>query len=169
MACSTGDLCGGTYVDMHFIHHLSQRIGCLHSFLDENPSSLLSIHRWWEGVKSTFNGTTSATFDILSKLARAWETYESQHKSVQIPDSELAGWELCEREQQSTEMSDSEVDGNFDEVEFTAQDLMRIFDKVVNLILSLLERCCVHFLRGGEGNDGCWGFLWKSLLDEKIT
>jgi hypothetical protein len=71
-------------------------------------------------VKSTFNGTTSATFDIPSKLARAWEIYESEHKSAQKSDSEFGGWELCEREQQSTEMSDSEVDGKFDEVEFSA-------------------------------------------------
>ena len=148
MACSTGDLCGGTYVDMHFIHHLSQRIGCLHSFLDENPSSLLSILRWWEGVKGTFNGTTSATFDIPSKLARAWEIYESEHKSVQKSDSELAGWEVCEREEKSTEMSDSEVDGKFDEVEFTAQDLMRIFDKVVDQIIELIGKALRPFSKG---------------------
>ena len=148
MACSTGDLCGGTYVDMHFLHHLSQRIGCLHSFLDENPLSLLSILRWWEGVKCTFNGTTSATFDIPSKLARAWEIYESKHKSAKKSDGELGGWELCEREQQSTEMSDGEVDGKFDEVEFSAQDLMSIFDKVVDQIIELIGKALRPFSKG---------------------
>jgi hypothetical protein len=148
VACSTGDLCGGTYVDMHFIHHLSQRIRCLHSFLDENPSSLLSILRWWEGVKSTFNGTTSANFDIPSKLARVWEIYESEHKSAQKSDSEFGGWELCEREQQSTEMSDSEVDGKFDEVEFSAQDLRSIFDKVVDQIIELIGKALRPFSKG---------------------
>jgi hypothetical protein len=148
VACSTGDLCGGTYVDKHFIHHLSQRIGCLHSFLDENPSSLLSILRWWEAVKSTFNGATSATLDIPSKLARAWEIYESEHKSAQKSDSKSGGWELFERKQQSTEMSDSKVDDKFDEVEFSAQDLMNTFDKVVDQIIELIRKALRPFSKG---------------------
>ena len=84
-------------------------------------------------------------------------------------DSDLGGWEFCKREQQSTKMSDSEVDGNFDEAEITVEDLMSISDKVVDQIIMLIGDTTSIFEGGGEGNDGRWGFLWKSLLDEKIT
>ena len=99
-------------------------------------------------MKTTFNGTTSATLEIPAKLARAWEIYESKHKSAQKSDSKSRGWELCERKQQSTKMSDSEVDGKFDEVEFSAQDLMSIFDKVVDQIIELIGKALRPFSKG---------------------
>lgn len=73
---STGGLCGGTYVDSSFLLELSKRIHCLNRFLEENQTTILSLLRWWEGTKSTFDGTSSVIMEVPSKLAKAWEAHD---------------------------------------------------------------------------------------------
>jgi hypothetical protein len=73
---STGGIGGGSYVDENFLQHLGKRIGCLPEFLKANPLMELSMRRWWGEIKSTFDGTTSATYLVPVKLYKAWAVYD---------------------------------------------------------------------------------------------
>lgn len=108
---STGGVGGGSYVDENFLKHRSQRIGCLPQFLKANPLMELSIRRWWGETKSTFDGTTTATYLVPVKLHKAWEGYH--HQTLDMNASPKSR----------------------DEVELTVQQLRSIFDREVNRIV----------------------------------
>lgn len=115
VARSSGGLCGGTYVDQEFLNYMLQMVPCFEDFADSNPEAILALMSWWEGRKSTFsdNGRT-VIFHVPCKLAWAWEAYD-----------EANGNDLLE--------------GDYDKICFTAQDMRAIFQPVVSEILDLID------------------------------
>lgn len=113
---SSGGLCGGTYVDQSFMAFLREKIGCLEEFLVQHPEHEPKILGWWESAKSTFDGSPNfqAALQMSANLARAWEEYEK-----------ASSYDTCVTE--------------FDEVEFSCDDMKTIFDPVVDQNLSLIE------------------------------
>ncbi|KAH9538504.1 hypothetical protein CY35_15G009300 [Sphagnum magellanicum] len=113
---STGGLCGGTYVDRHFMIHLCERIGCLGKYLEQYPEYVPQLLNMWEGVKCSFGDPSTIGDDIelrLSrKLADAWQEYEE-------------GLGLPEREA-------------YDEIQLSHSDMKSIFDPVVEQNLDLI-------------------------------
>lgn len=122
VAKSSGGLCGATYVDVQFMQHLSARIPCFDTFVEENPSTLLSILKWWEGIKKTFNGTLSRRWEIQASLANAWRRHD-----------EKAG---CSPR------------ANYEIMEFTKEDIVGIFEPVVTKVLDLIEEALRRFPAG---------------------
>jgi hypothetical protein len=145
---STGELCGGSFVDERFLEHMSNRIGCPPEFLKENPVMELSMRRWWGETKSTFNGTTSATYPVPGKLCRAWEGYDRRRD-----------YKPC-----------LAVDCR-DEVELTVPDLCQIFDPVVDDIVRLIAAALEEVRRKVKvimavGGFAASPYLMKRLRDE---
>jgi len=113
---STGGFCGGTYVDKNFIAFMSQKIGCLPEYFQQNPAYKSDLLKRWEEIKRTFGDPLSIGDDIElqlpRKLARAWEDQEREQG-------------LPERE-------------SYDEIELSHSEMKAIFDPVVNENLDLI-------------------------------
>jgi hypothetical protein len=52
---SSGGLCGGTHVDRSSVSFIYSKIGCLQSFLAQNPGTMKNLLGWWEGTKASFD------------------------------------------------------------------------------------------------------------------
>jgi hypothetical protein len=121
---STGGFCGGTYVDRNFITFMSQKIGCLLEYFQQNPAYKSDLLKRWEEIKRTFGDPLSIGDDIElqlpHKLARAWEDQEREQG-------------LPERE-------------SYHEIELSYSEMKAIFDPVVNenldLIAAQLSQTC---------------------------
>ncbi|CAK9224696.1 unnamed protein product [Sphagnum troendelagicum] len=116
VTCSTGGFCGGTYVDKNFITFMSQKIGCLPEYFQQNPGYMSHLLKRWEEIKQTFGDPLSIGDDIElqlpHKLARAWEDQEREQG-------------LPERE-------------SYHEIELSHSEMKAIFDPVVNENLDLI-------------------------------
>lgn len=113
---SYGELGGGTFVDSHFFHFLSNKIGCFKEFCRDNASIGLNIYSWWEGIKMGFDGHGySAELPLHRKLSEAWEKH---HK----------------------ELGNNKPDADYDELRLEDSDIMSIFDPEVDKVLSLIEK-----------------------------
>jgi hypothetical protein len=121
---STGGFCGGTYVDRNFITSMSQKIGCLLEYFQQNPAYKSDLLKRWEEIKRTFGDPLSIgdelELQLPHKLARAWEDQEREHG-------------LPERE-------------SYHEIELSQSEMKAIFDPVVNenldLIAAQLSQTC---------------------------
>jgi hypothetical protein len=119
---STGGFCGGTYVDRNFITFMSQKIGCLFEYFQQNPAYKSDLLNKWEYVKQTFGDPCIIGDDIElqlpRKLARAWEDQEREQG-------------LPERE-------------SYDEIELSHSEMKAIFDPVVDENLDLIAAQLLH-------------------------
>lgn len=104
---------------------LAARIGCLESFLPRSPSTRKEILRWWESVKCVFDGVQSSeTMPLTSRLSEAWKLYDAERgATVESVDY-------------------------YTEIELTRQDLINIFDPVVNDVIKLVGEALEPFRRG---------------------
>jgi hypothetical protein len=113
---STGGFCGGTYVDKNFITFMSQKIGCLLEYFQQNPAYKSDLFKRWEEIKRTFGDPLSIgdliELQLPHKLARAWEDQEREQG-------------LPERE-------------SYHEIELSHSEMKAIFDPVVNENLDLI-------------------------------
>lgn len=77
LTCSSGDLCGGTFVDKAFIKFLGRKIDCLTKLNWRYPSTMLTIQGYWENLKRGFDGKQRpCDLELPAKLARAWQEFE---------------------------------------------------------------------------------------------
>lgn len=123
VAKSSGGLCGSTYVDEEFIKHLRQRIPCFNSFAQRNPITLVdNILRWWDCTKKGFDGTVPHRWSIPATLAEAWKL-----------DDKKAGRTLRP---------------NYNDMNFTKEDLISIFEPVVKKVIEHIEEALSPFAPG---------------------
>ncbi|CAM6113809.1 unnamed protein product [Calypogeia fissa] len=117
---SSGGLCGGTYVDEGFFKFLSGRIRCFQKFAAAQPQSVLRLQSWWETIKFSFDGNMLFDYELElpAKLARAWEEDDAPEGG--------SGWS-------------NRVDVCYDAIELTLEDMLSIFDPVVDNILDLIN------------------------------
>ena len=104
---------------------LAAKISCLESFLPGSPLTRKNILGWWERVKCVFDGGQSETMSLTSKLSEAWKRYDAER------DAKVESVDY------------------YTEIEFTQQDLMNIFDPVVEDVIRLIATALEPF-RGGE-------------------
>jgi putative intracellular protease/amidase len=113
---STGGFCGGTYVDKNFITLMSQKIGCLHEYFEQNPFYMSHLRKTWEEITRTFGDPLISGDDIElqlpHKLARA---REDQEREQGLPERE-----------------------SYLEIELSHSEMKAIFDPVVNENLDLI-------------------------------
>lgn len=117
VAPSSGGLCGGTYVDEGFFKFLRQTIPCFKKFADENSQTVLKLQSWWDTVRCDFDGNMQFNYELELpvKLARAWEEHDAirggRFNAVASQDS----------------------------IDLTLEDMLGIFDPVVEQILQLIS------------------------------
>lgn len=122
---SRGGLCGATYVDKRFMSFLAARISCLDSFLPGSPSTRRHILKWWESVKCVFDGVQpSETMPLTTRLSEAWKRYDAERGAT------------------------VESEDYYTEIELSRQDLMNIFDPVVDDVIKLIGEALEPFRRG---------------------
>jgi hypothetical protein len=123
---SSGGLCGGTHVDRSFVSFLSNTIGCLPSFLAQNPGTVKNLLGWWEGTKASFDDSEyyTAELSLPGKLASAWQEHDRQQKQRNSED----------RSKNSSCGPDAS-----DELELSCADMKTIFDPVVERIIELIR------------------------------
>ncbi|CAM6084107.1 unnamed protein product [Calypogeia fissa] len=116
VACSSGDLCGGTFVDKAFTKFLFDKIDCFEMLCAAYPATLLTITGQWENLKCSYDGETDDyPLELPAKLVSAWETHVK-----------TSG--ICS--------TNSET---YDEILITSEDMKLIFDREVNKILKLIR------------------------------
>lgn len=117
VVASYGEVGGGTYVDSHFFHFLSQKIGCFRDFCCNNTSICIDIYAWWQRVKLGFDGDGySVEYMLPGKLRDAWEKYDKE-QDVQRKDKDF-----------------------YDVLRLEDKDFRSIFDPEVEKVLSLIEQ-----------------------------
>ncbi|MCO5601734.1 hypothetical protein L7F22_055858 [Adiantum nelumboides] len=114
---SYGDIGGGTFVDNNFFQHLCHKIGCFKEFCRNNPSLVLRIFEWWQGIKAGFDGKGfSAQFSLPRKLSEAWEEYDNS-LGIHCHDEDY-----------------------YDEFRLEDTEITAIFDTEVEKVLSLIKK-----------------------------
>ncbi|CAM6118101.1 unnamed protein product [Calypogeia fissa] len=115
VACSTGDLCGGTFVDKAFMDYLAGKIDGFEKFCSEYPATALTIKGYWENLKCGFSGTPDPySLELPAKLTAVWEA-----------NKKTSGMECLDAAQ-------------YDEVVITGEDMKMIFEGEVTKILKLI-------------------------------
>ncbi|XP_024391964.1 uncharacterized protein [Physcomitrium patens] len=114
---SSGGLCGGTIVDDYFLRFVSKRIGCPEEFLRLDAQNCRSrFLKDWEEIKRGFGHemrpTTNTEISLHRNLAEKWEDYERRRG---YPPRK-----------------------SYSEIKLTQQDMMSIFDPVVDEIIKLI-------------------------------
>jgi len=107
---SSGDICGGFWVDDEFFKFLRRKICCFTRFENEHPAVALAFLKAWETVKYRFDG-------------------ENGDEDVELPPALAEMWE--------TEGGTSS--GSYDELILTNKDMKSMFDPIVKRILELIE------------------------------
>jgi hypothetical protein len=121
---STGGFCGGTYVDRNFITFMSQKIGCLLEYFEQNPGYKSNLLKRWEEIKRTFGNASTIGDDI----------------ELQLPHKLAIALECQEREQGLPERE------SYHEIQLSHSEMKAIFDPVVDdnldLIAAQLSQTC---------------------------
>jgi hypothetical protein len=104
---------------------LADKIGCLESFLPGSPVTRKRILKDWDTVKCVFDGEQPATIQLTAKLSQAWKRYDAERGPT------------------------VESEDYYTEIELTQQDLLNIFDPVVNDVITLIAEALEPF-KGGE-------------------
>lgn len=117
VTCSSGGLCGGTYVDENFKRLVHAKIPCLGQFTAKNSSSFMTnVMKKWEEIKCSFGDvlTIGEDFEISlpPALAKEWQAFDEE-KGFRVRDQ-------------------------YDELSLTHSDMKYIFDPVVDKNLELI-------------------------------
>ncbi|MCO5581952.1 hypothetical protein L7F22_035841 [Adiantum nelumboides] len=118
VVASYGDTGGGTFVDSRFFELLCQKIGCFAQFCrDTNPSLAVLIYRWWQGIKTDFDGPGyTAEFSLThSALGEAWKKHDREHGILREEDF-------------------------YKELSLDDTEILSVFDPEVEKVLQLIEK-----------------------------
>ncbi|MCO5581955.1 hypothetical protein L7F22_035844 [Adiantum nelumboides] len=118
VVASYGDTGGGTFVDSRFFELLCQKIGCFTQFCrDINPSLAVLIYKWWQEIKTDFDGPGyTAEFSLThSALGEAWKKHDKENGVVKAEDF-------------------------YKEIVLDDTQILSIFDPEVEKVLQLIEK-----------------------------
>ncbi|KAJ3035549.1 hypothetical protein HK097_004175, partial [Rhizophlyctis rosea] len=124
VAQASGNNCGATLVDDHFLAWLGEKVGkeAMEELQQTRGTGYSSVLSTWETLKRQFRGSTTDTYSF-SLPAQLYNLIDDDHQNA----------------------LEEAQDGMSDEVHITAQDMLSFFDPVVNEILALvgrqLDRC----------------------------
>ncbi|KAJ7191515.1 hypothetical protein O6H91_Y179200 [Diphasiastrum complanatum] len=139
VTCSTGLVCGGTFVDNDFWEFLENEVGCLTEVAGSDSFIKLDIKKQWDSLKRSFDELSMFDLDIPSKLAEAWEDYDSR---LGIP-----------------------ARSSYDAIELSYDDLQKFFYPTVHKVLGLMEE---SFIEGLEVIMVVGGFSASPYMMKRI-
>lgn len=117
LARSSGGLFGGSLVDKAFFYFLSGKIICFRKFARARPEAAFRINNWCETMINTFDGDMTYLYelDLPATLAQTWE------------------------EDESSKNRSSSAAGFYDAIVLSVDDILGLFDPIVNDILRLIK------------------------------